>query len=145
MKIQNQPTLPKPRNFSQYTPADQAILSDLYDKGDLRENADVGKVLQEYKNSLNGAPRLESFTGYHSYEEMNAALQDRSLDRNPPATAPMVQPNGENFTADFCHEARQSLLAQHLRHPIDAVPLGDRRQIALDLGVCLAKCRRTRI
>ncbi len=76
MKIQNQPTLPRQSNFSNYSKADQEILNDLYAKGDLRENADVGKLLQEYKASLNGAPRVESFTGYHSYEEMNAALQD---------------------------------------------------------------------
>lgn len=77
MKIQNQPTTaPKARNFAQYSKADQAILQDLYNAGDLRDNADVGRVLQEYKNSLQGEVRTQGVTGYHTYAEMNAAMQE---------------------------------------------------------------------
>lgn len=70
MKIQNHS--PLPRAIAQYAPADQAVLKELYEKGDLRDNADVGQVLKEYKASLSGS--VES-KGYHSYDQMTAALQ----------------------------------------------------------------------
>lgn len=58
---------------------DSELLHALDSTGDLREGADVGQLLKEYKAALTGVREsagLESVQGYHTYAQVGDALQE---------------------------------------------------------------------